>query len=85
MPINVMLTLPPLPNGYGKNLEEAQASWIEKAVMMCLAKERVVGVYCTNWSDEAASADESMAMVNSQGIAREPLKRLQKLQDEYWA
>jgi hypothetical protein len=24
-------------------------------------------------------------MVNSQGIAREPLKRLQKLQDEYWA
>jgi hypothetical protein len=84
MPINVMLTLPSVANGYGKNLEEAQASWIEKAVMMCLAKERVVGVYCTNWSDESAD-DVSKAMVDSQGIGREPLKRLQKLQDEYWA
>lgn len=83
MPINVMLTLPSEANGYGKSLEEAQASWVEKAVMMCLAKERVVGVYCTKWSDEATD-DTSMAMVNSQGIAREPLKRLQKLQDEYW-
>jgi hypothetical protein len=51
---------------------------------MCLAKERVVGVYCTNWSDEA-SGDASTSLLNSEGIAREPLKRLQKLQDEYWA
>ena len=84
MPINVMLTLPSVANGYGKSLEEAQANWVEKAVMMCLAKERVVGVYCTSWLDEAAD-EASMAMVNSQGMAREPLKRLQKLQDEYWA
>ncbi len=83
LPINVMLTLPSAADGRNSNLEAIQASWLEKSIMMCLAKERVVGLYYTNW-DEQTPSQACTSLMSPEGLIREPLTRLQILQDEYW-
>ncbi len=84
LPINVMLSLPSLSPGPGTNQEISHADWLEKAVLMCLSKDRVVGVYCTNWNDQSPS-DIETSLLDKEGNPRESLKRLQKLSDEYWS
>jgi hypothetical protein len=84
LPLNVMLTLPSLSDGRGMDTEVSQSVWLENAVQMCLAKERVVGVYCTNWNQESDTKLPT-ALVNPDGHPREPLLRLHHLAREYWS
>jgi hypothetical protein len=84
LPLNVMLTLPSLSDGRGMDTEVSQSVWLENAVQMCLAKERVVGVYCTNWNQELDTKLPT-ALVNPNGQPREPLLRLHHLAREYWS
>lgn len=83
LPMNVMLTLPSLPHGRDANFEAAQADWLEKSIMMCLAKERVVGIYCTNWNESIAD-DVSTSLIDAAGLSRKPLKRLFEISQLYW-
>ena len=53
MPLNVMVALPERDHG-SEDLEEYinwQAETVESLMSVCLAKERVSGFYCLNWSD----------------------------------
>lgn len=83
LPINVMLTLPSIADGRRAGPEAGQADWIEQAVLMCLAKERVVGVYCTNWNEQSPSSIPT-SLIDSAGSPREPLNRLYELAEKYW-
>jgi len=83
LPINVMLSLPSIPNGRTTDAEIIQSEWLERAVMMCLAKERVVGIYCTNWN-EAADSAVLTSLTSSSGTPREPLNRLTLLAERFW-
>jgi len=83
LPINVMLSLPAIPDGRDAEAEIVQAEWLERAVMMCLAKERVVGIYCTNWNENPDTAVPT-SLISSNGEPRESLNRLSLLSEQYW-
>ena len=83
MPINVMLTMPDACDGPAGTEQKSQAAWLQKTILMCLSKERVVSIYCTNW-DEQPSEGLSTALVNPNGTPRPSLKLLQQLSEEYW-
>ena len=81
--INVMLTAPLAPDVPNTDLEVRQVQWMHQAILMCLAKERVVGIYCTNWN-EPSSADSEVPLVDETGAPKATLQLLQRLADEYW-
>ena len=53
LPINVMLSAPrsEADAPRSQEFEIEQAEWLRTMLAMCLAKERVVGVYYQNWRD----------------------------------
>jgi hypothetical protein len=83
LPINVMLTAPAVSGMAPAEVESRQVEWLNQAVLMCLAKERVVGVYCTNW-DERFSASSCTPLVDEHGNAGAALIRLQQITEQYW-
>lgn len=83
LPINVMLTAPPSLHVRSSDTETHQVHWLHQAVLMCLAKERVVGIYCTNWN-EPSSAEHAEALLDEHGEPSATLELLQRLAEEYW-
>lgn len=83
VPINVMLTAPSMADGSNADDAEMQSTWLDRIVHMCLAKERVVGIYYTNWDEESPSALPT-SLVNAVHSARPPLQRLQQMSQQYW-
>lgn len=84
MPINVMLTVPSAPPGNERDFEMTQVRWLRETILTCLAKERVVGIYCMNWN-EHQSPDINTSLLDVNGAARSTLTLLHQLSDEYWA
>ncbi len=84
VPMNVMLTLP---TGQFKNpvTEKQQAEWMRQAILMCLSKERVVGIYCSNWDEAAVDGEIATAMLDRKGVPRSPLSVVEDIFDEYWS
>jgi hypothetical protein len=84
MPINVMLTVPSAPAGNEREFEMTQVRWLRETILMCLAKERVVGIYCMNW-DTQESPDITTRLIDELGKPRATLQLLHQLSDEYWS
>ena len=78
-----MLTVPTAPPGKEVEFEAAQVQWLEETVRMCLAKERVVGIYYSNWNEQNPELPHT-ALVNSDDSPRPTLDLLQKMFNEYW-
>jgi len=83
VPLNVMLTVPAATPGKVAGFEEVQVQWLEETVRMCLAKERVVGIYYSNWNQHDANCPHT-ALVNPDGVPRATLDLLQSMSNEYW-
>ncbi len=84
MPINVMLTVPSAPAGNEREFEMTQVRWLRETILTCLAKERVVGIYCMNWNEQSL-AEINTSLVDENGKAHPTLTLLHQLSDEYWA
>ena len=78
VPLNIMLTVPAAPPGKEAEFEETQVQWLEDTVRMCLAKERVVGVYYSNWNQHDADGSHT-ALVNPDGSPCATLDLLQSM------
>lgn len=83
VPLNIMLTVPAAPPGREVGFEETQVQWLEETVQMCLAKERVSGVYYTNWNRHDAHSPHT-ALVNPDHSPCVTLDLLQSMSREYW-
>jgi hypothetical protein len=84
LPINVMLSLPSTPDlSADPEAEQRQADWLEQTVLMCLAKERVVGIYLSNW-DKEPTEGVSTALIRENGDPRPALRRLFAVFEQFW-
>ena len=83
LPINVMLTAPSMTDGSHADDADMQATWLDRMLHMCLAKERVVGIYYTNW-DEHSNTSIPTSLIDATNAARPPLQRLQQMAEQYW-
>jgi hypothetical protein len=78
-----MITVPASLPGKNTRFEETQTRWLEETVLMCLAKERVVGIYYSNWNQQTATGPQT-ALVDSEESPRESLDLLQSMSNKYW-
>lgn len=83
IPINVMLTVPSVATVKQEQIEQMQTRWLEQSVLMCLAKERVVGIYYTNWNEQSQRSPQT-ALVDENGSPREIMDLLQSMSGKYW-
>ncbi|MCA9059960.1 MAG: endo-1,4-beta-xylanase, partial [Planctomycetaceae bacterium] len=95
LPINVMLrvpeSLPPCPRHRSndpdvdqcRRLEDIQVAWLQNTVMMCLSKERVVGVYYLDWQD-GMPAGAPTGLKRPDGTNRPVLDMLTAMQQTFW-
>jgi hypothetical protein len=83
VPLNVMLTAPAASPGKAAGIEETQVQWLEETLRMCLAKERVVGVYYSNWDQHDANSPHT-ALTNPDNSQSGTLDLLQSMSNEYW-
>ncbi|MCA9062130.1 MAG: hypothetical protein KDA96_03705, partial [Planctomycetaceae bacterium] len=65
-----------------RQLEEVQRTWLQNTVLMCLSKERVVGVYYLHWADE--TKEDTTGLVRTDGAARPSLDILTALHQTFW-
>jgi len=83
IPINMMITVPASSPGKDIRFEETQTHWLEETVLMCLAKERIVGIYYSNWNQQASNGPQT-ALVNEDESPRGTLDLLQSMSNKYW-
>jgi len=83
VPINVMITVPAAPPGKESTFEDVQVKWLDETVRMCLAKERVVGIYYSNWNQHGPSFPQT-SLTDPDGSPRGTLDLLQSISNEYW-
>lgn len=83
LPINVVLTVPPAPENKADVFEPVQVKWLEDTVRMCLAKERIVGIYYSNWNNNDSQFGQT-ALMDPDGSPRQTLDLLQSISNEYW-
>jgi hypothetical protein len=83
VPMNVMLTLPtaPSPNAIS---DPMQSEWLRQTILMCLSKERVVGIYCSNW-DETNDTTGLTSMIDAKGVPRPALSAVEDIFDQFWS
>lgn len=80
LPINVMLTMPSLRESSAQpDVLARQADWLQQAVQMCLAKERVVGIYYSNWNESPETA-----LVGQGDSPRLALSKIEELSARFW-
>jgi hypothetical protein len=71
-----MITIPPLLQD-----EDAQTrnDWLRSVMLMCLSKERVTGLWLSDWQSEVPGA----GLLDSNGQPDSSLQLLQKLNREF--
>lgn len=79
----MMITVPCALLGKDIRFEETQTRWLEETVLMCLAKERVVGIYYSNWNKPMSTGPQT-ALVDSDDSPRGTLDLLQSMSNKYW-
>jgi hypothetical protein len=84
LPLNVLLAPPATPPGTDGDFELTRIRWLREAVLTCLSKERVTGIYLLNW-DQQSEPDDGTALLDREGRPRAALKLLQQLSDEFWS
>jgi len=75
IPLNVMITVPPLLDNSGVIHRE---DWLRSALLMCLSKERVTGIWLSDWQ----GGTEGASLMGADGQPDSSLKLLQKLTRE---
>jgi len=78
VPLNVMITVPPVSS---QNSEMHRDDWLRNVLLMCLSKERVTGIWLSDWQDGSEAADGA-ALTGADGQPDSSLKLLQKLTRE---
>ena len=76
IPLNIMITVPQLLQD-----EDAQTrnDWLRSVMLMCLSKERVTGIWLSDWQSEVPRA----GLLDSDGQPDSSLQLLQKLNREF--
>jgi len=75
IPLNVMITVPPQLDNSGAIHRE---DWLRNALLMCLSKERVTGIWLSDWQ----GGTEGASLMGADGQPDSSLKLLQKLTRE---
>ena len=83
IPLNVSLSLPGFfpKTPHTHQLESIQAQWARRSILMCLAKDRVTGVYCDTWQGTNMTA----GLISSNGILHPAWEQLKTLENECWS
>lgn len=83
VPLNVVLSLPQFfPDAERTaDLDRVQAQWMRQSMLMCLAKERVTGIYCDTWQDH----DEKTGLISSDGTLHPAWEQLKNLESDCWS
>jgi len=85
LPLNVMVALPetshPSVADNVSKLVKWQTWLLENLGLMCLAKERVAGFYCLNWSDRTV---EDQPLVDLNEALHPFVRRISDLEKNYW-
>ncbi len=89
IPINVMVALPEQINGGDAAIgaaqqEVLQSQWLENALLMCLSKERVTGVYCFDWQKPLPDQESGPTLVRPDGTLHPAYELLKDLEQRYW-
>lgn len=80
VPLNVMIALPESTNDRDPGeYVEWQAQTVEELMLMCLAKERVSGFYCLNWSDPTS---DDPALMGKEDTVHPAVTRIMQSQIE---
>jgi hypothetical protein len=82
VPLNVVLSLPQFfPEAERTpQLDALQAQWLRQSMLMCLAKERVTGIYCDTWQDNGAGP----GLVRKDGSLHPACEQLRTLESDCW-
>lgn len=88
VPLNVVLN-PVSPAGPWPRISpETHAAWQQDTILMCLAKERVVGVYCQQWQQDDADSElppSPLALFDAEGNETPAARVLHTLRNSYWS
>lgn len=80
IPINVMISVPDIQAASESSSEESRDNWLRHVFLMCLAKERVTGIYVSGWQPGDFS---SPALLERSGQPSRYLQTLQNLSKEF--
>ncbi len=64
--------------------EEAQAAWVDAYLPMLMAKQVVVGIYWSNYSDASPHHFPHAGLLRADGTPKPALDRFVKYRKEYW-
>ncbi len=80
IPLNVMISVPDIQAASESSSDEARDNWLRHVFLMCLAKERVTGIYVSGWHPGDFS---SPALLDRNGQPGRHLQTLQTLSKEF--
>ena len=83
LPMNVIVTVPNSGATDDRESEVRQSDWLHSTLSMCLAKERVVGVYYLNWRDWSSDLGQT-GLKRRDGSGRPSLELLKTMRNTYW-
>lgn len=81
LPINIMVSVPEISGADALAAQTQRNSWLRSVILMCLSKERVTGIYFSDWKTDAST--QARGLVNAQGTSESELRMVQQLADEY--
>lgn len=81
LPINVMVSIPEIDASDASAAQARRNAWLRSVVLMCLSKERVTGLYFSDWKSQGSEAPRGL--LNEQGEPASELQMLQQLVSEY--
>ncbi|MCH2200795.1 MAG: hypothetical protein MK102_02405, partial [Fuerstiella sp.] len=82
VPLNIVLSLPVFFSDVPRSpeIDSIQAQWLRQTMLMCLAKERVAGVYCDTWQDDGTH----VGLISADGTLHPAWQQLKNLESECW-
>lgn len=81
LPINVMVSVPEINAANAGAAQARRNAWLRSVVLMCLSKDRVTGLYFSDWKTQGS--DSQRGLLNSQGEPASELQMMQQLVSEY--
>lgn len=83
LPLNIVLSLPSFfpDTRRTAQLDTLQSQWLRQSMLMCLAKERVTGVYCADWRDN----ENSTGLISADGTLHPAWEQLKTLEANCWS
>jgi hypothetical protein len=76
-----MVSVPEISGGDAITAQTQRNSWLRSVILMCLSKERVTGIYFSDW--KTGDSAPARGLVSAQGLPESELRMVQQLADEY--